>query len=255
MKENSHAAENSDGGRYSKNNYEITKDRIRPEFLKYDQEEMIRKFHLAHDSEYLYLEFAGAGYRIRRNSGEVERMGKIDLSDSGQIGLRMRKMMDVRKKAEREADYLEALSIYDILCCSSDEVTLQGQWCLVNSLPGVGQNSGLGDTMYEKDARYFDGNPEMFAKACRQLGGKEVGCGDIGFEIPVFPFFRLRLRFYRSDEEFPASLSVFFDVNTLRYMHYETTYYVVSVLMREIRGRMEEKEKTRDGEDTGEAGR
>lgn len=61
--------------------------------------------------------------------------------------------------------------------------------------------------------------------------------GDMGYEIPVFPFFPLRLRFYYGDEEFPAQLSVLFDENTLQYMHYETTYYVVNCLM----GRVHEK--------------
>ena len=62
--------------------------------------------------------------------------------------------------------------------------------------------------------------------------------GDIGYEIPVFSFFSLRLRFYRADEEFPAKLSILFDAHTLQYMHYETTYYVVNCLMRAIRKRM-----------------
>lgn len=217
--------------RYRKNNYELTKERMRPEFLKYDQEAMIRRLRLSHDCQYLYLEFAGAGYRISRSSGVVERTERRNQPHCG----------TATQTADREADYLEVLSIYDFLCYSDQQILLRGNWCLVNSLPGVGQNNGLGDSMFRQDAVFLDENPEAFAEVCEELGGKKVSCGDIGYEIPVFPFFPLRIRLYRSDDEFPAELSVFFDENTLQYMHYETTYYVVSCLMREICDRIKER--------------
>ena len=57
-----------------------------------------------------------------------------------------------------------------------------------------------------------------------------------------FPFIRFipcACGFISPTKSFPAQLSVLFDENTLRYMHYETTYYVVSCLMRAIRSRMQ----------------
>ena len=38
-------------------NYEITKHRVQGDFLKYDQETMIRKFSLQSDEQYLYINF------------------------------------------------------------------------------------------------------------------------------------------------------------------------------------------------------
>ena len=38
-------------------NYETTKRRVQGEFLKYDQEKMIRKFALRFDENYLYINF------------------------------------------------------------------------------------------------------------------------------------------------------------------------------------------------------
>ena len=55
------------------NNYEITKERIRPEFLKYSQEDMIRRFGLDYSEKYLYQDFCGARYRIERSTGVVEK--------------------------------------------------------------------------------------------------------------------------------------------------------------------------------------
>ena len=204
------------------NNYEITKERIRPEFLKYSQEDMIRRFGLDYSEKYLYLDFCGARYRIERSTGVVEKSPEGD--------------RDFRRGAV-PGNYEEDLSIYDILCYSRPEASLSGRWCLVNSLPGVGQNNGLGDNAVQRYEQEIDRYPEAFREACGELGGREVPMGDMGYEIPVFPFFPLRLRFYYGDEEFPAQLSVLFDENTLQYMHYETTYYVVNCLM----GRVHEK--------------
>ena len=213
-----------------RNNYEYAKEKIRPEFLKYDQETMIRRFQLKHDRDYIYLPFVGSEYRISRQTGEVERLlSDCQAPEHGN---------DAEKIQTEQADYMETLSIYDILCYSKPAASLTGRWCLVNSLPGVGQNNGLGDNTVTGDAGYFDQYPDAYRAACRELGGTEVVCGDIGFEIPVYPFFPLRLRFYLSDEEFPAQLSVLFDEHTLEYMHYETTYYVVNCLMRAIREKM-----------------
>lgn len=209
-----------------RNNYEYAKEKIRPEFLKYDQETMIRRFSLKYDPDFLYLPFVGSEYRINRRTGEVERMSAT-VSEKG-------------KTIQTEpADYTETLSIYDILCYSTPDAALSGRWCLVNSLPGVGQNNGLGDNTVASEAIYFDQHPSAYQAACRELGGKEIPCGDIGYEIPVYPFYPVRLRLYLSDEEFPAQLSVLFDENTLQYMHYETTYYVVTCLMRAIRKKMQ----------------
>ena len=49
-------------------NYEITRNRMRDKFIKYDQEKMIRKFLLKNDGQYLYLDFMGRPYRINRKT-------------------------------------------------------------------------------------------------------------------------------------------------------------------------------------------
>lgn len=205
-----------------RNNYDYTKEKIRPEFLKYDQEEMVRRFSLNQDGEYLYIDFVGNVYGINKKTGEVKRISQKQ-----------------ERMEKEEADYEEVLSIYDILCYGKKNATLSGRWCLVNSLPGVGQNSGVGDNTVTDDASYIDTYPEIFEKVCKSIKGQKISWGDIGYEIPVFPFFPVRLRFYHGDEEFPAQLSILFDEHTLDYMHYETTYYVAACLLRTIRRRME----------------
>lgn len=207
-----------------KNNYDYTREKIRPKFLEYDQENMIHRFSLKHDDKFLWVPFAGATYQISRTTGEVKKLSP------GNPHLPV-----------EDADYEETLSIYDALCYGRENAVLGENWCLVNSLPGVGQNSGVGDNIRTDDALFIDRSPDLFRKVCEELNGKSIPWGDIGYEIPVFPFFPVRLRFYHSDEEFPAQLNLLFNEHTLEFMHYETTFYVAACLLRTIRSRMKEK--------------
>lgn len=60
-------------------NYDRMRDRMEQEFVKYDQKEMIRKFSLEHDEEYLYLPFVGREYRVNRRNGRVEWAACLEL--------------------------------------------------------------------------------------------------------------------------------------------------------------------------------
>lgn len=203
-----------------RDNYEYTKEKIRPRFLEYDQEQMIRRFSLEADEAYLYVPFAGETFRIDRSTGTVEKL----LPGGG----------------TRPGNYEEALTIYDVLCNGRPEMGTGTRWCLVNSLPGVGQNSGVGESLHRDCADRICARPEAFRRACRELGGREIPLGDLGFEIPVFPFFPVRLRLYFPDEEFSSRLSLLFHDRTLYYMHYETTFYAASCLMEAVFERMKE---------------
>ena len=43
------------------------------------------------------------------------------------------------------------------------------------------------------------------------------------------------LRFWESDEEFPASLQIFVDKNILDFMHYETLMFAVTHLLNRLK--------------------
>lgn len=59
-------------GQMRPSNYEIMRDRMEVEFAKHDQANMIQKFHLQHDADFLYIRFAAREYRINRKNGRVE---------------------------------------------------------------------------------------------------------------------------------------------------------------------------------------
>lgn len=201
-------------------NYEITKEKMRLEFLKYDQDSMQQKFHLGADSEYLYLKFMGNLYRVHRQRGTVE-------------------WSQDHFREVFPAGYYDTMSIYDILCCSKENCRLAGEFCPVNSLPGVALCATPGKGLFEEEAQYFDHKTELLASVCEKLGGIRQGKGDVAYQIPAFEFLPVQIQFWESDEEFPASFQILWDKNTLDYMHYETTYYVVNHIFHRLRELME----------------
>ena len=90
-------------------NYEITKEKMAKHFLDFDQGTMISRMHLRYDSRYLYIRFVGRWYRIDRSSGLVQWS-----EDGFRHGI--------------EGDFNEAMSIYDLLCCSKEGCCLAGEF-------------------------------------------------------------------------------------------------------------------------------
>lgn len=206
-------------------NYEITKRRVQSEFLKYDQEKMIRKFALNFDENYLYIKFIGHFYRIHRNTGFLE-WSEDDFETC------------------TEGDFHEALTIYDLLCDSKEHCHAAGAYINLKSLSALQAGSKkLGDGLFEGEGKLFDGKDEIFCGICEKLGGIKKGKGDVAYEIPLFDFLPCMIQFWNSDEEFEASLQVFMDKNVLDFIRYETVWYAVSHLMKRLKEELESAER------------
>ncbi len=208
-------------------NYEKMKDQMAEVFLQYDQEKMIQKFELEHDKSYLYLYFIGRKYRIHRLTGAAAWS-----KDSFQT--------------EEKADYNEAMTIYDVLCYSKEDCRLSHEWVNIDSCSSVqGGSLTKGNQFFGHAAEAFDGKEMAFAAACEKLGGRKINKGDAAYDIDMFPFLPVSLRYWASDEEFPASLQILVDKNILDYMHYETLMFAITHLLYRLRSECEEYEKTK----------
>lgn len=204
----------------SVSNYDRTLLDARQRFLSYDQELMIRRFSLAGDETYLYISLVGQRHRIDRASGLVEWL------DSGGV--------------PHEAGFQAALSIYDVLCCSKPDCALSGQFAPINSVAKNYHTKNLGGSIFDGCAPIFARHPERLEQALIALGGIKEGKGDIAYRVDTFPFLPVRIQFWEADEEFPASLQILWDLNTLDFLHYETTYYVAGHLLHRLRELMAE---------------
>lgn len=202
-----------------KSNYDVTRDRVEGEFLKYDQEGMIEKFSLAHDEDFLCVRFLACDYRVNRKTGRVER-----LDGDGPV----------------HAGFNEAMTIFDVLCESKPGCRLSGEFVRVNDLDGVAQTAHLGGNLFDGSAKAFTHRTGALKAACERLGGTAGKVGDVSYRIPMFDFFPVMLQFWDADDEFDAVLKIMWDRRTLDFMRYETTYYAAGRLLERLREMMEE---------------
>lgn len=200
-------------------NYQISRDRAQAYFLGFDQSAIIRAWGLEHDEDNLYVTFLGRKYAVSRGTGAVTRLW------SGE-----------------QAGHGEVLSVFDLLCHAGDHKILSGVYAPVNSLKGR-PPMGVGTDFHTGIASRFDADPEAFRRACLALGGSPVDMGDLGFRFPVFGGLSVILKFYRADEDFPASLTLLWDENTLQFVFYETVFYMAGCLL----GAIEEKCNAQSG--------
>ncbi len=178
-------------------------------FLTYDQNYLIRKFHLQWDEDYLYMTMLHLPYRLNRRTGMPEKLvdGTWQKGDS----------------------FNEVLTLFDILCDSRDDRSLAGKWVQTQNF-GHLFHRALTETSQDLFAQYFDRQPERLIYACRALGGVPIESGDLGFAIELLDGLSVALQFWHSDEEFPAAVRWFWDANALQYLRYETMYYAIGMV-------------------------
>lgn len=192
-------------------NYQIARDRAQEYFLQFDQNAIIKRWHLSHDENYLYVEFLGRPYAVCRSTGRIDRL--FD---------------------RKQAGFSEVLSIFDFLCHEGSDQFLTGRFAPVNSLRGRPVTAGVETGFYVKTAKYFEENIDALKAACFSLGGTPVQMGDVGFSLPVFGQLRAILKFYEGDEDFPASITFLWDENMLSFVFYETVFYVAGFILEAI---------------------
>lgn len=195
-------------------NYDLQVDIARKIFLQYDQPQLIQKFQLTADAQWIYLTYLNTPCRICREDGCVE------------------ERCDGEWRECRSYDTV--MTIYDLLCYPKGTTApaLFGQWCSVGTfiITGV-QNT---ETFTRKYAALFDGHLEALKAACESLGGvlqAPMAGADVTCRIPVTPFFPVLLQFWEGDEEFPPRLMILWDRNSSSFLHFETTFYLQGDLL------------------------
>lgn len=191
-----------------KSNYEIMKNQMSAEFVKYDQAKMIEKFGLRSNERYLYIRFVERDYRICRTSGTVT------WSEDGFM-------------TESEGDYNEAMTIYDVLCNSKDSCMISGKFSPVNMLKNTVQIMNTGGSFFQKTADRLAGKTLQLEKTLGRIGKKADVSGDVAAYINAFEFLPILVQFWDADEEFPAVLKFMVDETIQDFMHFETVMFML----------------------------
>ncbi len=192
-------------------NYDIMRQAAQARFLTYDISVLAQKPGVTEEKDCLSTVFLGEKVEISKKTGICT------FPNEG-----------------READFGETLTVLDWLCDSKPDAKPAFAFCLVSSLPGV-LVSGNGLKIHPATlAALIDQNPAAFRRACENLGGREEPIADIGFRLNAFPNLPLQLKFYFSDEDFPPTLTLLWDKNTLAFIRYETVYYLAACLLKKL---------------------
>lgn len=199
-------------------NYDRMEQQSRELFLQHDQGAILRRWDLRSDDEFIYLTLFSDPMKLRRDAAV--------LSPDGD-GYPMKSTVN------------ESMILFDLLTRSEERPRAAGRWTSISGLGGI-IGSGHDRTLsHEPEAARFAGQTERLRAACLRLGGVPTGKADVGFAIPVFEDFAILFQFWDADDEFPAQIKFHFDENALRFMHYETLWYVMMCVMDRIRWQFE----------------
>ncbi len=217
-------------------NYEKQAANARELFLTYNQQEIIERYGLAHDEEYLYVTFLSDPYRISRKDGRVERLLSVS---AGEDHRKVFSAGEGKDNAQEGAVLCEefnvVMTIYDALCYPKRRPHLLGEWCSLAGLQVT--QSPSSDLVNQRYANQFSGETARLGLVCRMLGGRipKIAAGaDVSWEFDAFPFFPVQFRFWEGDEEFPAKIQFLLDRNSLQFLHFETLYYLLRALLEKL---------------------
>ncbi len=196
------------------NNYDRMLLAARQRFLEYDPITLGQKPGVTDQGSELITCFLGQRAEIRKEDGQILLDGRV-------------------------AGFSEGLSVLDWLCDRKPDATASLEFCLIGSLPGVYVGGGSLSMDMPRLAMTIDQTPEKFQAACLELGGLPENLGDMGFRLEIFPDLPMCLKFYFGDEEFPPQLTLLWDRNMLRFVRYETVYYIADCLQARLLQRME----------------
>lgn len=134
----------------------------------------------------------------------------------------------------RNADFGEGLSVLDWLCDRKPDAAASMEFAPIGSLPGIYVGGGNLSMDMPGLSRAIQENPEGFRTACAQMGAQPQSMGDMGYLLWIFPDLPMCLKFYFGDEDFPPQLTLLWDKNTLRFVRYETAYYIAGCLQKRL---------------------
>ena len=187
-----------------KSNYDQVIENWRLKFLEMDQEELIRKFQLEADEEFLYIIYFSKRFRIDRKNGFITEDGKSPGFDT-------------------------VMNIYNTFYYSAAHPVASGNLVAFRQVKKVYPfEAAYRRTIISRLQELFAGKTEELRKACEALGGTLLPQGDVGYVLPVFPFLNIAVLFWDKDEEFEAQANMLFDSEITEFMHEENVVCVAA---------------------------
>ena len=104
----------------------------------------------------------------------------------------------------------------------AQDVGVANEWVKFNTLRGSWAcRYSFNEENLDRLVSVFTENREKLFRGLERLGGQEVEHGDAGFELSFLPMVKVLLVFEDEDEEFPASVRLLYDKNSIFYLPHE----------------------------------
>jgi hypothetical protein len=204
------------GSAMGEGNYGKAAAQARELFLASDHGAIPARGGVTATDDFFFVRFLDAAYRVNRGTGTVERS-----LNGGPY--------------EDANEFTSVLTVFDYLCLERGERSLSGEWVTTEGLGDHVHRNPSGGGFFSKEAAYCDKQKDKLPDVMVKLGGVRALAGDVGFILPLLGELPLFFQLWESDEEFAASVTLLWDKNTLRYVHYETLYYLAELFFKRLR--------------------
>ena len=114
---------------------------------------------------------------------------------------------------------IEERALILLYLSQSSGEALTKKWISLSELPGgVMHYNNFKAVSLQPIADHFNKQPEKLLKVAHSWGGFEIGIGDVGIAIPVFPRIVVGIILWSGDEEFPANANMVLDAVAPKYL-------------------------------------
>lgn len=188
-------------------NYENVIEMWRQKFLEMDQEELVRRFQLEADDEFLYIVYFSHKMQIDRKTGQIS----------------------MCEDPQRNLTFNTKIMIYNLFHYSIEDPVASGKLVPFREVKRAYPfEAAYKRTILSELARTFSGHVPELVMAGEKLNGTKMKQADAGFILPIFPFVSLAVLFWDGDEEFEAQANMLFDSNITDFMHEENVVLAAS---------------------------
>jgi len=208
-------------------NYDKAKTKVEAKFAELDTDSLAKKWNLDTDEKYIYISIFLCDYRIEKATGRVE----------AKYQEKYKELIKERKEllSWKEGTYDETFTIFDLLTFSEDKPFPKGEYCRLNSLHGISKFSAPMDgKMCNELLELTKGSKGKLKKLCEAVGGTPHGKGDYSALLVLFQDLKVQITLWEADEEFPAQMYLMWDENMLKYIKFETIWYLAAMVLTQL---------------------
>ena len=224
-------------------NYEIAKRSSAQLFCQTDHSQLIQRFGVQEKNGFLFVQLFGQPFRVNVETGEVERSAEGCAAHQAENPSKSpveRAVTPPKPRTWVSAQYDEAMTLYDLFSYAKPTCRASNIMVNMKSLHlQIAASAPSSTALYAKQETLFAQaeaqRPGIISCAMALFGGTAIkAAADYAFQFNVLDDLNMQVHFWLADEDFPASLQLYWDKNVLDYLHYETVWYANSFVLNEL---------------------